>query len=223
VGLIGASGTGLQQVSSLIHQCGGGVSQMIGLGGHDLLDEVGGVMMLESLRRLENDPATETIVLVSKPPSKAVQDKILETVRKEIKKRVVIHFVGSKVDHAHGADTLEDAALLAMGLPPLSPKAEPRPAGRPVRKLYGLFSGGTFQAEAAALLKGQDSVTLIDLGADEYTRGKPHPMIDFSTRLEVIKQTAAADPRAVLILDVVLGFGAHADPVGELLPVLPSR
>ena len=218
IGLIGASGTGLQQVSTIIHQCGGGVSQMIGLGGHDLLDQVGGTMMLEALKRLEQDPETETIVLVSKPPSKAVQEKILRVVNGELKKRVVIHFVGSRVDYKLAAETLEDAALLAVGKPPISGGA--KPSGKPTRSIYGLFSGGTFQAEAAALLKGHERVTLIDLGADEYTRGKPHPMIDFSTRLEVLKQTVEADPKAVVILDVVLGFGAHVDPVGELEPVL---
>lgn len=217
VGLIGASGTGLQQVSSLIHQHGHGVSQMIGLGGHDLKDEVGGVMMLHSLKVLDKDPATKTIVLISKPPSKSVSDKILDAV-KQIKKRVVIHFVGTRLNYEFGANTLEDAALLACGLPP-QPEGTPG-TGNPQRKIFGLFSGGTFQAEASSLLKGQKDVTVIDLGDDEYTKGKPHPMIDFSTRLQFIQDTVAKNPEAILILDVVLGYGANEDPVGQLVPVL---
>lgn len=219
IGLIGASGTGLQQVSSIIHQNGGGVSQMIGLGGHDLRDEVGGTMMLQALSLLSKDPATETIVLVSKPPSPNVQERVLQVAR-QAGKRVVIHFVGSRLpNYEWAAATLEDAALLALKLPPLT-SGDNRSAGKSLRRIYGLFSGGTFQAEAAAMLSGDDSVSLIDLGDDQYTKGKPHPMIDFSTRIEFIENTVSKDPNAILILDVVLGHGAHADPAGELVPVL---
>eukprot|EP01089_Gocevia_fonbrunei_P019761 TRINITY_DN709_c0_g1_i2.p1 TRINITY_DN709_c0_g1~~TRINITY_DN709_c0_g1_i2.p1 ORF type:complete len:121 (+),score=16.32 TRINITY_DN709_c0_g1_i2:386-748(+) len=76
IGLVGASGTGLQQVSSLIDQLGEGVTQIIGVGGHDLSDKVGGTMMLQAITRLEDDPSTSVIVLVSKPPSPTVGDHV---------------------------------------------------------------------------------------------------------------------------------------------------
>ncbi len=74
IGLIGASGTGLQQVSCLIDRYGAGVSQAIGVGGRDLDERVGGTMMLAALERLGADPGTELIVLISKPPSESVTD-----------------------------------------------------------------------------------------------------------------------------------------------------
>lgn len=203
VGLIGAAGTGLQQVSSLIHEMGGGVSQMFGLGGRDLSDRVGGIMMLQALRQLNDDPATATIVLVSKPPSPQVAKMIEEETRK-CSKRVIIHFIG------HGDDTLEDAALYAMGRE--RTKDQPFSGEQTIRNVYGLFSGGSFMSEAKGILpKGS---TIIDFGDDEYTVGKPHPMIDLSTRTEYM--TSVADPSAILLLDVVLGLGAHPAPAQEL-------
>lgn len=228
IGLVGASGTGLQQVSSLVDSLGSGVSQMIGVGGRDLKDAVGGQMMLKALALLEKDANTETIVLVSKPPSDAVATKLLGAASASSKK-VIVHFVGKMVQvpssgRVKCAATLEDAARLAVGLDPVVDATQKisRPPKAVTRRISGLFSGGTFEAEAHTLLSSEPDVTVIDFGDDEYTRGKPHPMIDFSTRVAHILATVAADPNAVLLIDVVLGHGAHADPVGELVPTLET-
>ncbi len=233
IGLVGASGTGLQQVSSLIDRYGHGVSQMIGVGGRDLDDAVGGAMMLQAMQRLMHDPATAVIVLVSKIPGTHVTAKIYDLVRRS-PKPVVVNFLGGDPQPILGsggiyAATLEDAALLAVSVSEGKPRvrdstpltAVPSRAGH----VRGLYSGGTLCKEAKLIFQqtlGAEAAqhTLIDYGESEYTVGKAHPMIDFSTRnAELVK--AAADPNtSVLLFDVVLGYGANMDPVGQLAPAL---
>lgn len=75
IGIVGASGTGSQELSVRIHEFGGGVSQLIGTGGRDLSEKIGGLMMLDAIGMLENDPQTEIIALISKPPAPAVARK----------------------------------------------------------------------------------------------------------------------------------------------------
>jgi len=88
----------------------------------------------------------------------------------------------------------------------------------------GLFSGGTLCQEAALILGGMpgDAAghTTVDLGDDEFTVGRPHPMIDFRLRNERIVAAAEDATTAVILLDVVLGYGAHPDPAGALLPAI---
>lgn len=78
IGIVGASGTGTQELSSLIGQFGGGVSQVIGTGGRDLKIEIGGLMMTFALDALIQDPKTKVIALTSKPPAEEIADKILK-------------------------------------------------------------------------------------------------------------------------------------------------
>jgi FdrA protein len=61
---------------------------------------------------------------------------------------------------------------------------------------------------------------LLDLGEEEYTQGRPHPMIDPSLRLDMLEQLVGDPDVAVVLVDVVLGYGAHPDPAGVLAPVL---
>lgn len=93
IGIVGASGTGSQELSVRIHEFGGGVSQLIGTGGRDLSEKIGGLMMLDAIGMLENDPQTEIIVLISKPPAPAVARKVLERAR-ACRKPVVVCFLG---------------------------------------------------------------------------------------------------------------------------------
>jgi hypothetical protein len=104
-----------------------------------------------------------------------------------------------------------------------------RPEQRFVR---GVYSGGTLAWEAIALLRskltdvaptvtgGGDGHRIVDLGEDVFTVGRPHPMIDGTIRREWIDKEGAEPTTAVLLLDVVLGHGAHPDPAGELLPAI---
>jgi FdrA protein len=205
VGIVSASGTGLQEVSCLIARLGGGVSHGIGVGGRDLDERVGALSMLAAIDLLEADPATKTMVLISKPPAPRVAQTVLERARRS-KKRTVICFLG-----ANGS-TLTEAAEAAMGKKLAADTPSP---GRAKGRVLGLYCGGTLAAEAELLLG--DKGECVDLGDDEYTRGRPHPMIEPELRNEHIR-TALADPGiGVLLFDLVLGFGAHADPAGVLV------
>ncbi|HWK25282.1 MAG TPA: acyl-CoA synthetase FdrA [Solirubrobacter sp.] len=233
IGLIGASGTGTQQVSTLIDAAGLGISQAIGVGGRDLSEAVGGASMLQALEILEADPATEVIVLISKPAAPAVADRVLERAA-ATGKPVVACFIGAQGDDVAG--TLEDAARAAVELAggdwPVAETARPAAARGGV--LRALFAGGTFAYEAQALLAERPvahaldgyapgrPVTLpgtdlvLDLGDDEYTVGRPHPMIDPSTRVEVLEAALADERTGAILLDVVLGYGASDDPAEPL-------
>src|SRR4051812_21226097 len=72
VGVVAASGTGAQQVSCLLDAAGVGVSHVLGVGGRDLSEDVGGLATLDALAALDADPATERVLLVSKPPAPSV-------------------------------------------------------------------------------------------------------------------------------------------------------
>jgi succinyl-CoA synthetase alpha subunit len=250
VGVVGASGTGTQQVTSLVHRRGGGISHAIGTGGHDLGKDVGGITMLHGLRLLSRDADTRAIVLISKPPSPAIAREVIGAARKA-GKPVVINFIGSSEDpsggNLHVSRTLDEAASAALALAngrkparkSTSPLKLPRVKfKRGQRYIRGLFSGGTFCYEASALLgdvwsnapvdprraiedpwKSREH-TLIDLGDDVFTRGRPHPMIDLRLRNDRMLQEAADPQVAVILLDVVLGYGSHPDPAAELVPVL---
>jgi FdrA protein len=201
VGIVGASGTGIQQLCCLLAHQGVGVSHAIGVGGRDLSPEVGGRMAREAVRRLDEDPDTDLIVVVSKPaPTAALSAR----------KPLVMALLGPGVD-------LTGVALRVGGgeLPP-----DPGPAGwdGPVD---GIFSGGTLRDEAALAWSADRDpgrFEAVDYGADEYTRGRPHPMIDNRLRLEAIRRA-----RGLVYLDVVLGHGAHPDPAAELAPALAGR
>lgn len=208
VGVVAAAGTGAQEVAVLLDRAGVGVSQIIGVGGRDLSADVGGIMFGEAMRMLADDDETETLLLVSKPPSP-------EAVRKlgEIDvggKRVVAAFVGwdgaAAPFEIH--PTLEAGAFAAAESAP--PEFDERAEGR----VLGLFSGGSLAHEAQTIL-GPDA-EIHDLGEAEYTQGRPHPMVDLEVRKQMLRD-AKAD---CILLDVVLGHGAHPDPAGELAPVL---
>ncbi len=246
IGLIGASGTGLQLVTSRIHQLGGGITHALGTGGRDLSDGVGGLTTLQALDLLRRDPDTAVIVLISKPPSERVAVEVLRAAH-SCGKPVIIDFIGHQpAQEQRGnvtlAPTLESAATLAVELA-LFLADEPPPAERTARGcLRGLFSGGTLAYEAQLLLRDRlpevwsnaplekrlrlesgltsRGHTIVDLGEDEFTVGRLHPMLDNELRIKRLLQEAADPETGVLLLDVVLGDGAHPDPASELAPAI---
>jgi succinyl-CoA synthetase alpha subunit len=246
IGLVSASGTGLQQVMCLVDRLGEGVSQAIGVGGRDLHDGVGGLMMVAGIERLLDDRETAVLVLVSKPPSAAVARGVLERVGRAPKPAVVCFLGGDpapiRASGARPAATLEEAAIraveLASGRAPADQNggAEKRAALARARAsrltagqraIRGLYSGGTLCAEAALIvteaLAGAPAPpghTLLDLGDDRFTIGRPHPMIDFRLRNEHLMAAADDPSTAVILLDVVLGYGSHPDPAGALGPAI---
>lgn len=260
IGVVGASGTGTQEVTVIIDKLGGGVSQVIGTGGRDLKTEVGGLMMIQGMKALMNDPQTKVIVLISKPPAPEVAAKVLELV-KQTEKPVVVDFIGGDSKQieeagAYACTTLEDTAnkavALAKGEKPVtfdgfsitdeevSKKVEVEVSKmmKSQKYLRGLYTGGTLADEAMKMLgvslggiysniplspeynlEDPDTYkehTCIDLGDDMFTVGRPHPMIDPSTRTERFVD-AVDENVAVMLIDVVLGYGSHMDPAGEMI------
>ncbi|MBI4350785.1 MAG: acyl-CoA synthetase FdrA [Elusimicrobia bacterium] len=262
VGVVAASGTGLQEVTALISNEGAGISQAIGTGGRDIKLEIGALTLLQGLRMLAADPATEVLLIVSKPPHPAVLRKITAEI-KRIKKPVVAVFLGGEIkekikEDFYPAKTLEEAAYKAVCLGKgwkigkakemiydLNLKAGELAKKEAAKKrksscLRGLYSGGTFVSEAQLILpeligpvrsnapldkkwKLKDSLKLsghavIDLGEDEFTVGRPHPMIDFSLRNKMIVSEAKKPEVSALLLDVVLGYGSNLKPLEDILP-----
>jgi FdrA protein len=251
IGLVGAAGTGLQAITSRIHQLGSGISHAIGTGGRDLTHEVSGITALQALDLLQSDPATKVIILVSKPPDPDVATGLLARFRAS-KKPVVIQFMGYgppalKTGNLNFALNFDMAASLAVNLIHSESDIGEQDKGKSAslterRFLRGLFSGGSLANEALRSLQMalsplysniplresqrlpdpfvSQSHTIIDLGADEFTVGRLHPMMDHDLRIRLIRKEAADPEVAMILMDVVLGDGAHPDPAGALAPVI---
>jgi FdrA protein len=221
VGLVAASGTGSQQVMSLLDEAGAGVSHALGVGGRDLSAEVSGRSTLQALRALDADPATELIIMVSKPPAPEVGDLVRSAARR-LSTPVLFALLGEGLDDL---TTAVEKALGTLGMP--VPSWPSWPACRPVRPcgrtepglLRGLFAGGTL-CEEAAIIAGTIPHTMTDFGDDRYTRGRAHPMIDPTLRLERLAAETTGGACAVVLMDVVLGYGAEPDPAASLAPVI---
>ena len=237
VGLVAASGTGAQQVMSLLSTVpGAGVSHCLGVGGRDLSADVGGVSTRAALAALDADPDTELIVVLGKPPAPEVASSLSAL---PSTKPVLFAPLGiGRPDLTAVAESvLSHLGLPVPSWPTFVPSMRRSPSPGSVR---GLFSGGTLCVEAMVLASdmlgpirsnvpirpewthegGEEGHTMLDLGSDEYTVGRPHPMIDYGPRLSLLR-AASADPSCrVVLLDVVLGHGAHPDPCSELAPVI---
>jgi len=247
IGVIGASGTGIQEITCLIAQGGAGVSQVIGVGGRDLKEDIGGITTLMALEALDADPATRHIVIISKPPAETVANKVVERI-KTSKKSFTVCFIGASnwdlPANSQFTSSLKSASEHALGGQVLFSNFNTETVAKPAitAKVCGLFTGGTLCAEAQMLFgvaglkvmsnaaipgvesisNGSDAHTIIDLGSDEYTQGRPHPMIDPSVR-DLALNKAMADPTVgIVLLDVVIGYGSHEDPSGHLVASLSS-
>jgi FdrA protein len=245
IGLIGASGTGIQEVSCLIARAGGGVSHAIGTGGRDLKREVGAITTLMAIDALDADEGTKHIMLISKPPAAAVARLVLDRVARS-RKPFTICFLGAEdlqvPANARAAATLTGAAELAIGKTLTNVSAQPPllPFGRG-KLVRGLFAGGTLCSEAQIVFRraglavtsnvpvpgagpaADGTHIMIDLGADEFTRGRPHPMIEPAVRDRPLADALADPAVGVILLDVVLGYGGHLDPAGHLAKLLAAR
>ena len=246
IGLAAASGTGLQAVTCHLAAAGEGVSHAIGLGGRDLSDDVGGLMLEPALDALAADPGTAVICVIGKPPGPATAKKVTGWLER-LAKPSVTHFTGDATGST--AATLEDTALAAVALArgerhrPVDFTLADADVGRLVagaaatmkpgqRFVRGVYAGGTLAQEATALLRsrlrevgwgaGDAGHRVVDLGDDVYTVGRPHPMIDGTIRREWIMRDASDPTTAVILLDVVLGYGAHPDPAGELVSAIET-
>ncbi|MFM8319650.1 MAG: acyl-CoA synthetase FdrA [Chloroflexota bacterium] len=264
VGVVGASGTGIQEFTCLVHRAGSGISHAIGTGSHDLADAVGGITTLMGIDALEADPATQVIAVVSKPAGKATLSTLMARIR-VCKKPVIGCFLGLNErlqgagENFHQAAAVDEAVQLAL-LHGRQARGIIEIAGRPKmadaawrdasnwrprqRYLRGLFAGGTFCYQTQQVLRyaglavysnapldkryklenPQVSLehSVIDLGDDYFTQGKPHPMIDAAERHKRILAEAADPEVAVLLLDFILGYVSSSDPTGDLLEAINS-
>lgn len=257
VGVIGASGTGTQEITVLLDQYGYGISQVIGTGGRDLSKSINAIMMCDALQALAQDPDTDLIVLVSKPPEASVAEKV-NNLAKQVGKPVVVCFLSEGESRAsdanlHFANTLEEGAQKAVALLDASFKVAPvatdlalvaelsKKLDATQKYVRGVFCGGTLTDEARIIFKNQcpglpcysnvakkqdeklvnpnESVmnSFVDMGDDAFTVGKPHPMIDPTLRNLRLVQEATDPQTAVILLDVVLGFGSNEDPAAVTL------
>ena len=264
IGVVGASGTGTQEVTVQIDRMGEGLSQVLGTGGRDLQDAVGGIMMLDGIEALKQDAETKVIVVVSKPAAPRVADKVFQALS-ECGKPAVLYVIGAKETHVnvkgnvsgngnvHVAKNLLEAAQIATKLAGGTPVAKGvidqtlvrqkvsnlKPGQKYVR---GLFSGGTLCDETMEVLTEKIGLiysnglldpagqlenpnvsvknTILDLGDDYFTVGRPHPMIDLSLRIKRLEEEARDAEVAVILLDIVLGYGSHMNPALEIVPAI---
>jgi succinyl-CoA synthetase alpha subunit len=253
IGIIGTAGSAIQEVTTLIHQLGAGVSQAIRSGNRDLTDFIGGLATLAAIDLLAKDDATSLLVLLAKGPSSTIARRILDDAA-ATGKPVVACFLGVEPTalpthtNVKLLTTFEGAALAAATQTIRSFRKAPG-IGRPALDatvstnrycLRGLYSGGALAYEALSLLsegtpqigsnltfRGSASLahsaethTIVALSQGGFREGRAHPIIDPTVRIARIRDVAT-DPRAaILLLDVILGHGAHPDPAGALLDAI---
>jgi succinyl-CoA synthetase alpha subunit len=262
VGIVASAGTGIQEVSVLLDRVGLGVSHALGVGGSDVSEQIGGIMMKDCLSLLDADPGTETIMIVAKTPTPSVVANVMGYVDEKTTKPVVACFLGMDTPATKGgrvryAKTLHSAvaavtqisgekaskefhATISKSLGDLSDSvlrlhSSLAPAQKHIR---GLYSGGTLAHETLLILKQllgepysntpltsgftlEDPGTsrdnsVVDLGDEFFTAGRAHPMIDPTLRRLRILQEGNDPTVAVIMLDIVLGYGSSSDPSGGL-------
>ena len=237
VGIVAASGTGAQQVMCLLDAADVGVSHCLGVGGRDLKAAVGGLAAKAALRALAADEATQDVIVVSKPPAQEVLDEVAALAAElDLSVRWAILGAGRPDLTTSTERALAEAG---RGIPTWPSRvAEDGDPGTRSAALRGLFCGGTLAEESmliAAPVLGRVMSNIahdedllltgamdgpghlvIDFGDDGLTRGRAHPMIDPTLRMERIASEARDAECGVLLLDLVLGHGAHPDPAGDL-------
>lgn len=248
IGIIGASGTGIQELTTIIDRLGEGVTNAIGTGGRDLSAKVGGITMMDMINAMESDEHVKVLIVISKPPQKAVREKI--SARLSIcKKPVITLFLGEKPEYHeenfYHAYTLDEAARLAVSLVRKEAVKEGMVnvdnsqfyCADEKKTIKAYYSGGTLAGEAAMLIKDALQMRIppqkaegymlktaghivVDLGDDVYTQGKPHPMIDPAKRIECMQEAVDDESTGVVLLDIMLGYGSHEDMAGALIPTI---
>lgn len=262
IGVVGASGTGIQEFTSQVHNAGYGISHAIGTGSHDLSNDIGGITTLAALRALDNDANTKVIAIISKPPGQKTLAKISEAVSK-ISKPVIGCFLGLDKDFpkekhsfifARNVDEAVLSALDKMGEKIAENNLsltieetnilvkEKNKLGNTQKYVRGVFAGGTFCYQAQQIFNDSGyqvfsntpidkkwamsdpdiSVehSMVDMGDDLYTVSRPHPMIDGTNRRKRILEEGKNSQVAVLLIDIILGFNASPDPVGDIIDAI---
>ncbi|MDP8023014.1 MAG: acyl-CoA synthetase FdrA [Nitrososphaeria archaeon] len=257
VGVVGAAGTGIQVVTSLLDLAGSGITAAIGTGSNDVKEAIGGITLKTGINMLASHSRTKVITVISKPPSEKIVKETVEVLSK-IGKPGVMNFIGYKgkdiSDNLKFADTLEDAARISYSfansdsfkLPDWTSENEVNKAEEKLTSdqvyIRGLFSGGTICYETQYLMSKEGiktysnapldkdyeiggfepskKDTVLDMGAEEFVRGVPHPMIDFRFRKERLLKEVEDKEVAVILFDIVLGYGANMNPAAEMVDAI---
>ena len=248
IGIIGASGTGIQELTTIIDRLGEGVNNAIGTGGRDLSTAVGGITMMDMIDAMEKDDSVKVLIVISKPPAKEVREKISARLS-NFSKPVITLFLGEKPEYHeenfYHTYTLDETARLAVSLvrgeeipeatADVDSSAFYKSEDQKTIKAY--YSGGTLANEAAMLIKDAmnceippediegymlqlNGNVVIDLGDDAYTKGKPHPMIDPAKRIECMQEAVDDESTGAILFDIMLGYGSHEDMAGALIPTI---
>lgn len=253
VGIVSASGTGLQELSVILSRAGTGISQGFGVGGRDLSDQIMGKMTKSSISILEEDTETDVVCIVSKPPGERAMTELLSFLREKTRKRYVLCLLGwegnIKEERIKIAPSLHAAAKFCIEMVGgeaelgdfeklLAIAEEIRERAGKRRFLRGLFTGGTLAYEALIIssqalgdvysnipispeFRLRDSNvsymhTIVDMGEEEFTQGRAHPMIDPTLRNIRVKEELLDRDVAELMIDVMLGYASHHDPAGSV-------
>ncbi len=244
-GVIAASGTGLQEFSVLLSKLGGGIRHGIGVGGRDLSDAIGAISTLTAIDLLAADDDVRQIVLISKPPGQTTAKLVFDKLATCGKPVIACVFGADESSLPAGiqhAATLRQAAELAAGKTLVTDNPKPSVEaliagmGEGRRRTIGLYTGGTLCTEAMLVMRQQGLTVcsntsadgddtdaqhrLLDLGADEYTVGRPHPMIEPAVRTPLLSEAITSADTAVVLLDLVLGFGAHDNPAASIVEAI---
>jgi len=262
IGIVASAGTGIQEATVLLDRVGIGVSQALGVGGSDVSDEIGGLMMKDCLGALEEDDGTRTVMIIAKTPTAKVMKEVVGYAERETTKPVVACFLGldspassekrikfSRTLHsavsdaskiAGGSARTEFEEKISMSPDDLIAKSKELATrlSNDQRWVRGLYSGGTLAHETLLIFKElvgepfsntplsqkfqlDDPGTsrensVVDMGDEFFTSGRAHPMIDPTLRRLRILQEAKDPSVAVIMLDIVLGYGSNSDPGGAL-------
>ncbi len=248
IGVVGASGTGIQEVTCLLDSAGIGISHAIGVGGRDLSSVVGGSMTLRGIELLDADESTGAIIAISKPPDAAVAARVIEAAGRTCKP-VVVGFLGPAYLEADPPANVTVVASLEATVERAAQLAgtkfdtdSPLPRRWTPGFVRGLFCGGSLCYEAMSVvaatgrsissnvplrldlrvtdIESSEGDTFIDFGEDELTEGRAHPMIDPSLRNERLERESRDPEVGAIVLDVVLGYGAHPDPAEDLAGII---
>jgi succinyl-CoA synthetase alpha subunit len=260
IGIVGSSGTGIQEFSCEVHRAGSGISHAIGTGSRDLSDAVGGISTMTGIDALETDPQTKVIAVISKPPGESATARLQERLAR-CSKPVVLCLVGAPAARGGSApagpvrraSTLDEAAALALHAAGASGSAVPLRDAATAREMAeaevsrmrstqrhvrGLFAGGTFCYQAQAIFRDAGLTvhsnsplhgmveledprvsresSLVDMGAEVFVEGRPHPMIDASLRRKRLEEEGEDSSVALILLDFILGAISSRDPAGDL-------
>ena len=206
IGIVGASGTGIQELTTIIDRLGEGVTNAIGTGGRDLAAEVGGITTLDMIDVMEQDESVKVMIVLSKPPAPQIREKVYDRLRGCKKAGRDAVFRGeaglprgeflSRLYAGRGGAACRQPCAQRGAMPDGCTQTQRSPfAPEEHRSIKAYYSGGTLASEAATLMKDalgfsdrftkkegfmlhRDGHIVVDLGDDTHTVGRPHPMID---------------------------------------------